>query len=179
MRYLMMGLLGLVTLAVSSDASPDGPERAVIESQPAPGCMGQRWVSYEVDEPVTLTRRVKKWRLESYPIAIPDPGPQPADVVISEPVYSSQAPCDCQTVQATVNCPPCEVLQTVQPQVGYQTIPQEIPPIEGGLIQSQNLAPSNVQVGVFRNQNQNCPDGQCTPNETRQRGGILRRILGR
>lgn len=170
MRYAALGLLVLVTLAVSGNAGTDGPQRAVIEpAKTVPGCKAQRWESYEVDEPVTVTRRVKKWRLVEYSIPIPDPGPQPADVVISEPVIVQQP-----AVQQPVDCVECEqIVQSTAVPVGGG----------GGLIQSNNLGESSVQVGVIRNQRMDCQDGQCTQRMDgggiRQRGGILRRILGR
>jgi hypothetical protein len=164
MRYAALGLLVLVTLAVSGNAGVDGPQRAVIEPvKTVPGCKAQRWESYEVDEPVTVTRRVKKWRLVEYSIPIPDPGPQPADVVISEPVVVQQpAAQQPVVVQQPVDCVECE-----------QIVQSTAVPVDGGL--------PAVQVGVIRNQQMDCQNGQCVQQQggIRQRGGILRRILGR
>lgn len=161
MRFLAFGLLAMVTLAISSNAGTEvpGPQRVevmvesgppVVEQTAQPGitCQGQRWEAYEVEEPVTLMRRVKKWRLVSYPIAVPDPGPMPQEQIISEPVIT--------TIQqrSVIDCPPCEVLQ-YQPQVQYQTQYQPQPMV-------------NVQTQT------NCPDGNCVQGAgTRQRRGLF------
>ncbi|MCP4165664.1 MAG: hypothetical protein GY759_07195 [Chloroflexi bacterium] len=156
MRYLALALLGLVTLAVSTDAGTDvavqsstgGPQRVDISPATVRECVGQRWEAYEVEEPVTIMRRVIKYRLVDYPISIPSPGPQPPDQIISEPVVQTTS---------TVDCIPCQQLGTnVSVDVGTQSYAQ---PVE-----------------------QQCPDGQCDLIQgarTKVRRGIIGRILGR